>query len=214
MDAYRVCASCAHFIKRHELECPFCGTSCPHVLRTPSPGGRRQRGMSRGQWLALGGALSLAGCSGAVAPSEPKGDGGAVSPSPSASAPVDPEDSGAQPGLPDGSTSCAVTAGSFACADGITCDRATEFCVLSPSGQGESCARAKSPTESNYPSQCAECPTCECVAQYISAPCRCVSLDDGGGIGIECAGCYGSPPTRRDGGASLRARRSRARRSW
>jgi hypothetical protein len=50
------------------------------------------------------------------------------------------------------------------------------------------------------PQQCLSCPTCDCVSQYIGASCNCVdlggSLGLGGGIGVECAGCYGAPPTR------------------
>jgi hypothetical protein len=51
----------------------------------------------------------------------------------------------------------------------------------------------------SFPQECLSCPTCDCVSRYSG--CRCVDLGGGafgvgGGIGVQCAGCYGAPPTR------------------
>jgi hypothetical protein len=107
----------------------------------------------------------------------------------------------------DPTIACPHPSGSFLCDpaqagsdSGVPCDRASQYCLLYPYGQG--CISFTDEDASPdgrvpFPPQCAACPTCACVWGYRSWwGCTCVDLDDAGAIGISCGGCYGSPPAR------------------
>lgn len=93
----------------------------------------------------------------------------------------------------DAPATCTVSNTTFQCA-GQPCNAATQYCYMSYAGTEVAC---QSDTAGGYfPQQCLDCPTCDCVSQYISGPsCKCVDLGNGA-IGVQCAGCYGAPPTR------------------
>ncbi len=185
MESFIVCSSCSRHVKARETACPFCRAVQPPRVRARRPTIAR---MSRGTWLALGSTISLIACSGAIDPQsvrDPDGGGSERSRDGGDSA----RDGGA--GTIDG----AVPAGSFACGSSA-CNRATEYCALSSSsGSPEGCDEDDGEP---FPSQCTSDPTCDCVSAHILGSCHCIELDDGAGIGIECAGCYGSPPARLD----------------
>jgi hypothetical protein len=213
MDAYDVCQSCACHIKRHETNCPFCGAG----HRSASRKAVRPSRMSRGQWLAFGSTLAVVGgCSGAVDPVPPSGGNtGQVSgmqPLPDASfdAPsTQPGDDASSTPVPDGSVVADTSptpdasqqpdvapgcnpSGSFACNPNLMCDSATQYCSMVSGGGGIACeSQTISPP---FPAECAGCPTCDCISAHLIANCHCTQM--GEGVGIECAGCYGSPPAR------------------
>lgn len=213
MDSYDICVSCACHIKRIESRCPFCGAA-----HTPSSRIVRAPRMSRAEWLAFGSSLLLMGCSGSTEPEVGGEQAPSVSPGASSGSNADDSDAargdasttrdacascvadgsaGAHDGgAEDGGSACAVAPGTFACASNL-CDRQTQWCMLysngTPSGY---CA----PDDAgwNFPDSCQACPTCACVtgawADAGRTSCKCVELE--GGIGVQCAGCYGSPPAR------------------
>jgi hypothetical protein len=222
MDPYDICSACSCFIKAAEAHCPFCGAEHRHAPRAPVP----IRRMSRAQWLALGSALVLTSCGGSVKPgplgSGQQGEEGDAQQADSGQSAGDdsdaavvtgddasrvgPLDASSQPdvgdedvadkdvtGDEDAPAGCGVSHTTFQCA-GTSCNAATQYCYISYGGTQVACQ-----DDSNggyFPSQCLDCPTCDCVAQYISGPsCKCVDLG-GGAIGVQCAGCYGAPPTR------------------
>jgi hypothetical protein len=212
MDAYEVCSSCACHIKRTELRCPFC--AAPHA--SSARVARFASRMSRAQWLAFGSTLTLVSCSGAVQPLPSSGTDSGSPSQQTADASTSPgwdarnptsatEDSGrdtdavaaADAGSPtdDAATeasACAVT-GAFTC-NGTTCDRASQYCQMYNGGNEVGCQADDAGF--NFPPQCYGCPTCACIGQQLTGTCHCVDIDDGGGIGIECIGCYGAPPAR------------------
>ena len=188
MDPFFVCSVCVCHIKTSEMKCPFCGADQAHVPRVVR---RATARMSRGSWLAFGSTIALVACSGAIDPQSANDDAGSAA-------------ADASPGSTDGSSRDGSIAHSdaaawfgnpakptFACGSS-TCDRATEYCILSVgSGSPEGCA---SDDGGPFPSECVSIPTCECLSANMIGSCHCVVVDDG--IGIECAGCYGSPPAR------------------
>jgi hypothetical protein len=93
----------------------------------------------------------------------------------------------------DGSPTCVVPPLAFQCASEV-CNAATQYCVMSFGGSQISCEDTDG--GGYFPSECTECPTCACVTAHAIGPnCQCIELD-AGGIGLQCAGCYGAPPTR------------------
>ncbi len=67
-NGFDVCTTCDRHIKGTEVVCPFCGA--PHVEAPACPpiGQRPLARVSRAAWLVLGSSLTVAGCSGAIAP--------------------------------------------------------------------------------------------------------------------------------------------------
>jgi hypothetical protein len=215
MDAYEVCSSCACHIKRAEVRCPVCAaprTMSANVTRLAAR-------MSRAQWLAFGSTLTLVSCSGAVQPAPSNGaDSGSPSqevadanapPAWDGSRPTSVADAGghdadaeavADTGSPGDdaapeASACTVS-GTFACA-GATCDRASQFCEIYSGGTEFGCLADDAGAGTfSFPPECYGCPTCACVGPKLGGPCQCIDIDDGGGIGIECIGCYGAPPAR------------------
>jgi hypothetical protein len=209
MDPYDICSACSCFIKTAETSCPFCGAE-----HRPAPGAPvHARRMSRAQWLALGSALALTSCGGNVRDPGPTGTqgsgqhaGGDQSDAEAQSetgqgtgddsSTIGTVDAGSDKdvtGDEDAPIACAVSPSTFACA-GQSCNTATQYCYISYGGTEVSCQ--DDATGGYFPPQCLSCPTCECVSRYISGPsCKCVDLG-GSAIGVQCAGCYGAPPTR------------------
>ncbi len=203
MDPYEACRSCACYIKRFEVRCPFCGA--PHTWS--ARGATTPSRMSRARWLALGSSLVVAGCGGASDPTssgrsgeQGSTDGAVDTGQPSAqggdsgaSGDAEQVSDSSQTVLADAAeaSSCTVSTAPFACGT-QTCDPSSQFCQMYSWGGG---ACVADDAGSFFPPQCYDCPTCTCVAPTLWANCHCLDLD-GGGIGIECAGCYGSPPTR------------------
>jgi hypothetical protein len=176
--------------------------------------------MSRAQWLALGSAIALTSCGGIKDPgptgtqgsgqhgggdqsdAETQGDSGQGSSDDAAIATGDDAstigtlDAGPEPdasGAEDAIVACTASHSTFQCA-GQSCNAATQYCYISYGGTQVACE--DDTTGGYFPQQCLDCPTCACVSQYISGPsCKCVDLG-GGAIGVQCAGCYGAPPTR------------------
>lgn len=96
-------------------------------------------------------------------------------------------------GEEDAPATCTVSHTTFQCA-GASCNAATQYCYISYGGTQVACEDDNA--GGYFPQQCLTCPTCDCVSQYISGPsCKCVDLGNGA-IGVQCAGCYGAPPTR------------------
>ncbi len=218
MDPYDICTACSCFIKIAETTCPFCGAEHrPH----PKPVVRVRR-MSRAQWLALGSAIALTSCGGIKDPgptgtqgsgqhgggdqsdAEAQGESGQGSADDSDAAiatgddasTIGTLDAGSPPdasGVEDVIVACAVSHTTFQCA-GQSCNAASQYCYISYGGTQVACEDDS--TGGYFPQQCLSCPTCDCVSQYISGPsCKCVELGEGA-IGVQCAGCYGAPPTR------------------
>jgi hypothetical protein len=66
-NGFDVCTTCDRHIKGTEVVCPFCGA--PHAEAPAGPLGQRPLArVSRAAWLVLGSSLTVAGCSGAIAP--------------------------------------------------------------------------------------------------------------------------------------------------
>jgi hypothetical protein len=177
--------------------------------------------MSRAQWLALGSAIALTSCGGvkdggptgtqgsgqhgggdqgdAEAQSETgqaTGDDAEIATGDDAST-IGTLDAASPPDASDNEdapiVACAVPHATFQCA-GSSCNAATQYCYISYGGTQVACEDDNA--GGYFPQQCLDCPTCSCVSQYISGPsCKCVDLG-GGAIGVQCAGCYGAPPTR------------------
>jgi hypothetical protein len=127
---------------------------------------------------------------------------------------------------------CPVAQGSFACswqghyvggmgdaedAGSATCHPGTEYCARALSStycgiQKYDFASCQPRTaDGGFPVECRDCPTCECVRQYLPKRDQpntyqvteydCVDVD-GGGVEIRkrfssCGPCYGAPPARR-----------------
>jgi hypothetical protein len=214
MDPYDICSACSCFIKTAETQCPFCGAE--HTSRARPV--VRARRMSRAQWLALGSAIALTSCggikdggptgtqgsgehgSGNQSDAEAQGESGQGTGDDAAvgddGSTVGTLDGGSAPdvtGGDDAPVTCAVSHTTFQCA-GQSCNAATQYCYISYGGTQVACEDDNG--GGYFPQQCLNCPTCGCVSQYISGPsCKCVELG-GGAIGVQCAGCYGAPPTR------------------
>ncbi|HEX8789981.1 MAG TPA: hypothetical protein VF765_03455 [Polyangiaceae bacterium] len=222
MDSYDICSACSCFIKTAETACPFCGAE-HHARSRPVARARR---MSRAQWLALGSALVLTSCGGSVKPGptgtqgsgQQGGDdndaqagtdsGQTTGDDTDAAETVDAVatggdastighvEAGAEPDaseVADAPASCTVPRTTFQCA-GSSCNSASQYCYISYGGTEVACEDDNA--GGYFPQQCLTCPTCDCVSQYIGGPgCKCVDLG-GGAIGVQCAGCYGAPPTR------------------
>jgi len=182
--------------------------------------------MSRAQWLAVGSALVLTSCAGSVKPgptgtqgSEQQGGGDGDAQAQADSGQTTGDDSDAAQtvdaiatgddastigdvdagqasdatGGEDAPATCAISHTTFQCA-GASCNAATQYCYISYGGTQVACE--DDDAGGYFPQQCLTCPTCDCVSQYISGPsCKCVDLGSGA-IGVQCAGCYGAPPTR------------------
>jgi hypothetical protein len=214
MDPYDICSSCSCFIKTAETHCPFCGAE--HRPRARSV--VQARRMSRAQWLALGSALALTSCGGIKDPGptgtqgsgqhgggdqsdaeaqgesgQGTGDDAATSDDASTIGTLDAGQAPDVTGNEDAPVTCAVSHTTFQCA-GQSCNAATQYCYISYGGTEVACEDYS--TGGYFPQQCLDCPTCACVSQYISGPsCKCVDLG-AGAVGVQCAGCYGAPPTR------------------
>ncbi len=218
MDSFDLCTACSCFIKRTETRCPFCGAEHVHVPRPPV-GARR---MSRAQWLALGSALVLTSCGGSVQPGPTgtqgssqhggddqgdaqaqadSGQGGGDDTDASTVTGDDASTIGQEDAAGDAADEAVVHAGDagscaagglFICA-GSPCNAGTQFCQMSYGGTDVACS-----DDNNggfFPQECVACPTCACVSQHLFGNCQCVERN-GGGIGLQCATCYGAPPTR------------------
>jgi hypothetical protein len=224
MDPYDICSACSCFIKAAETCCPFCGAEHRHAApKSPLRVGRvsRAQWLALGSALVLtscGGSVKPGpiGTQGAGQQSEgnegdaeAQRDSGqntgddtdaaqtvdAVATGDDASTIGDPDASQAPDvtGDEDAPATCAVADITFQCA-GQPCKATSQYCELSYAGTEEACVDDS--TGGYFPQQCLSCPTCDCVSQYISGPsCKCVDLG-GGAIGVQCAGCYGAPPTR------------------
>lgn len=224
MDAYDVCSACSCFIKTAETRCPFCGaehraspraavhvrrmsraqwlalgsalvlTSCSGNIK-PGPTGTQgssQQGGDDGDAQAQTDSGQSTGddsdASEAVDAVVTGDDGSTIGQAEAGDEPDASEEAEA-----DAPASCNVPHTTFQCA-GTACNTATQYCDLSYDGSQVACEDDNA--GGYFPQQCLTCPTCDCVSQYISGPsCKCVDLA-GGGIGVQCAGCYGAPPTR------------------
>jgi hypothetical protein len=183
MDAYEICKGCSCFVKRAEARCPFCGVE--HVAARGAP--RRIPRVSRAQWLAVASALTVTGCSGAVAsPSGSSSSGGA----------------GIQPEV---SAACSAALQPFECGAAL-CNPATDYCSVHPGGSPIGCEPNDAPYTS-FPAACKACPTCECFSAQNVGNCYCMELD-GGGVGLACGACYGAPPARLERLSGRQSRRA------
>ena len=220
MDAYEICKGCSCFIKRAEARCPFCGVE--HVAARGAP--RRIPRVSRAQWLAVASALTVTGCSGAVA--SPSGssssgeqgedhdaatdaavsrDGGAAADAHAALPDAHAEATTEAGVQPEASTACSAALQPFECGTTL-CNPATDYCNRVTYGGGYFSCEAND-AGYPFPEQCTACPTCECISSYITGACHCIELD-AGGIGIQCAACYGAPPARLERLSGRRSRRA------
>jgi hypothetical protein len=87
----------------------------------------------------------------------------------------------------DAAAACPTRSGTFICGDpslSVTCNRATEYCLLSGS-VGRCAANALAST-------CGLCPTCDCLPIVYGGSCE---EDDAGAV-VSRGACYGSPPAR------------------
>ncbi|HEY8039333.1 MAG TPA: hypothetical protein VIF15_06040 [Polyangiaceae bacterium] len=176
--------------------------------------------MSRGQWLALGSTMALAGCSGAVA-ATPGDGGGGTGHDPATGAleggsGVIGHEAGADPGDAGEPEDAGNTADSELLVDtgsSVVADAADDggFACPTRSGYfqcgGNVCDRSIQACYSGGcqwygnlyempdAASCGACPTCQCLKGALYPNCSCQE-DDAGTLTISCGGCYGSPPAR------------------
>jgi hypothetical protein len=173
MSRFQPCPSCACHVKVEDPRCPFC--KAPRTCRAQWPSDLREVVVGGTHALALGSAMVLLGCSGAVA-STPAGEGGEPG----------------QPGV-ESAVACPSRSGYFTCGSNV-CDRSVQAC----DERSGTCLSydALPPSDLVSPGgACGRCPTCACLAPELASNCHCQE-DDAGAVSISCGGCYGAPPAR------------------
>jgi hypothetical protein len=221
LDRYYACSSCARYVKRADLACPFCAAS----NAPPPPRAERVRTGSRSQWLAVGSTLAAVGCAGVhSSDSSRPDDAPALLPVGAADAEStarldatvegllgdaqtkEASDVVGSDGMPNDASACGPPTGRFSCgrdADGAAiavCDRSTEYCYQASAGFF--CQPYDVPSLADA-AACTTCPTCSCLAPLLKeltispGMCSCAE-DEAGAITIaSCGPCYGAPPRRR-----------------
>ena len=170
MNAYDVCPACSRHVKRTDATCPFCATNEPLRRASRASMGRR---MSRGEWLALGSAIVLGGCSGKEISTK--------------------ENSTA----PDSASSVTSVLVGFECGD-AQCQPTAEYCYNW--NISYSCEPYDSGGWAPGDAACGNYPTRACStwqgADFGDGVCGC-SDDDAGAVSVvACHSCYGAPPAR------------------
>ncbi len=168
MSRYDLCAWCSRHVNRAEVACPFCGA---HKAAAKARHFSVDRRMSRAEWLALGSAMVLGGCSGKELST-----------------------------APDGATSVNSVLLGFECGD-AACDPRATFCLATgPSGDlSYSCESYDAGDWAPGDAACGTYPTCACSTwpgpSFDRGVCGC--NDDAGAVTvIACHACYGAPPAR------------------
>lgn len=184
MNRFEPCPSCARHVSASDARCPFCDAAIRHASRPET----RLRRASRAQWLALGSAVALFGCSGATTSS-----GGSGS-------------SGSSEAASEGA--CTTRSGYFACG-GNVCDRSIQVCVETSSLCATPGDLGTVMTGASI-ARCGPCPSCACVQTALGGSCECRE-DDAGSVVVSCGGCYGAPPARLERLARTRTAKRRRR---
>jgi hypothetical protein len=168
MNRYDSCSSCSRYVKRMDATCPFCGAHKATTKASRASVGRR---MSRAEWLAVGSAMVLGGCSGQEVST-----------------------------TLDGASSVTSVSLGFACGD-AQCAPAGEYCLaFGPVyNLSYSCESYDSGGWAPGDATCGPHPTCGCSAwvgsNFDDGVCGC--NDDGGVVNVTaCHSCYGAPPAR------------------
>ena len=217
MPSYRACPSCACYVRRGDLACPFCGTSLPPAHQHQAPPARPRS--SRAMWLACGAAFSAVGCTeSGGAPGDSAADATYRDDFPAEGEPAEASaetslDAAVQtwvdgtldgPNLdakqgPDADGATAAFEGGFTCIPAgiqgdaaIVCDPRTQYCHLHSGNltTPSSCA-ALDPTCLAYP-PVADASTCPYLASSScdGAPrCSCIAIEAYSAASDSCWSC-------------------------
>ncbi len=207
MLTFSSCSVCARHVKSHERACPFCGVALGMRDVEATVLARRT---SRGEWLARGSALVLAGCSGAglggqgpdASAIDASGEGGSMlteasEASEAGSVAASSEASAAFFSCSDGGPSVALGPEvPFTCPPAdwgqpqASCDRRTQYCAFS--GGGFACVPIRGICAYGGDLSCdSGVFGCNCLPRFAT-PCT----DDGSGAVATDTPCYGAPPAR------------------